>query len=148
MCEPCVAGVNYSNSSSPFELCQRVTECAGLHIVAKEATRTSDIQCVCPKGYVEDRLGTCHKPQPTQYLTASPTTSTTEVPTGSATSTMSYSVEIIIGVVVGYLSIGVVLAVCGYYNKHRFTRCFERTPLLPSEGEHMHLALGFYSLHK
>ncbi|XP_062514744.1 tumor necrosis factor receptor superfamily member 14-like [Corticium candelabrum] len=128
VCEPCVAEVNYSNSSSPLELCKRVAECAADHIVAKKATRTSDTQCVCLKGYVEDRFGICHKLQPTQYLTASPTTSTTEVPTGTTTtsttevptgtitSTTSFVKYIIIGSAVFIiLCIGVVLVcICIY----------------------------------
>ena len=78
VCEACVAGVNYSDTSNPYEICLPVGMCSENRVVDVPATSEHDIKCKCKDGYVENLEGSCeYIPVLLTYKTqssASPTT--------------------------------------------------------------------------
>ena len=59
VCKACVAGVNFSDTSTPYEICLPVGMCSENYVVDIPATSEHDIQCKCKDGYVENLEGFC-----------------------------------------------------------------------------------------
>jgi hypothetical protein len=158
VCEPCVAGVNFSNTNNPYEICLPVGMCSENRVVDIPATPEHDVKCKCKDGFMENFEGFCvpllFKPQSrtspaiiSQFTMTStqrkstPTTKTPETTIASSTnhpmvSPLSSVVEVVVVVTNATLLPG--------HTKHPFSH---NISLKPSTIDHgmmstVYIAIG------
>ncbi|XP_062514165.1 uncharacterized protein LOC134189799 isoform X2 [Corticium candelabrum] len=87
VCKACVAGINFSNRSNPYDVCESVSQCRSNQVVSAPATRFSDVQCVCRHGYEVSTLGNCVFK--VLFVTNSYTTTANQWPSSSGSSQLT-----------------------------------------------------------
>ena len=59
VCEPCVAGVNFSQYDDACHSCEEATTCSEDHVLSKPLSPIHNTQCKCKDGYIENFFDDC-----------------------------------------------------------------------------------------